>query len=202
MIDVFCCGQGESREHISLPKLHKFGKIIGCNEIYFEFFPDIIFTNHKDAVPEILSSGFPNLIIHPDNIPDGCPKGGNTGPLSVHYAAQIFKPDRIFLLGHDVYGHKQKDGSETLNHLYMDKIRSLPSAQHDYVIEWKPNTRHLNYMYFITELERVFLAFPHINFFRVGRENDIFPTWQKLHNIKLISYDDFWDMLATEPLLK
>ena len=200
--DVFCCGQGESRENVSLPKLSHYGKIIGCNEIYFEYFPDIIFTNHSEAVPEILSSGFPNLLIYPAVIPAGCPRGGDTGPLSVDYTARILKADRIFLLGHDIYGYRQKDGTETLNHLYQEHLRVLPSAKHDDVIKWLPGTRHLNYRYFIEELELVYKTFPSVQFFRVGRETDVFPTWQKHSNIHLISYADFWKMLNTDPLLK
>jgi hypothetical protein len=58
MSKVFCFGNGISRKHLNLDVFKNYGKTIGCNAIYRDFFPDILVANDFQICHEIYRSGY------------------------------------------------------------------------------------------------------------------------------------------------
>lgn len=56
--EVVCLGNGESRKGLNLDKLITKYTIYGCNGLYREFTPDIMFCNDGGMTREIQKSGY------------------------------------------------------------------------------------------------------------------------------------------------
>ena len=55
---IFVIGNGTSRKNVNLSILKKHGKVIGCNALYRNFTPDLLFTFDSDILHEIISSQY------------------------------------------------------------------------------------------------------------------------------------------------
>ncbi len=53
---IFIIGNGKSREHVNLNVLKENGTVIGCNALYRDFAPDILFTYDSVVLHELISS--------------------------------------------------------------------------------------------------------------------------------------------------
>tara|TARA_B100000949_G_scaffold51803_2_gene45427 strand:- start:1128 stop:1844 length:717 start_codon:yes stop_codon:yes gene_type:complete len=56
---IFIIGNGTSRKNVNLNILKEHGKVIGCNALYRNFTPDILFTYDSVILHELLSSDYP-----------------------------------------------------------------------------------------------------------------------------------------------
>jgi hypothetical protein len=61
MTTAFVLGNGTGRQTISLPALHKLGKIYGCNALYREFTPDVLVATDKPIAACIQESGYAKI---------------------------------------------------------------------------------------------------------------------------------------------
>ena len=55
---IFIIGNGKSRENVNLDVLKENGTVIGCNALYRDFAPDILFTYDSIVLHELISSEY------------------------------------------------------------------------------------------------------------------------------------------------
>jgi hypothetical protein len=190
----FVIGNGESRTGFDLNLLMPIGKVFGCNALYRDFTPDLLFCMDEGITWEVRESGFfpfiyrdwgtngevqGNLILNTygTKYPDW---GYAAGPTAVRFMCEHFPlVNQIYMLGFDLYGLEGK-----VNNVY----KGTPC----YASEDNEATFFRGW---VKRLGEVFDLFPRINFFRVGNTSDPIPDEWLKSNVLFISYPDLYSIL-------
>jgi len=160
--DIVVVGNGISRKNINLWQLKEYYTVYGCNAIYREFQPDILFCvddrmcneihvcgyskTHKTITPNKYScSSATHIKIHSKW------KKWNCGALACLYAATQ-KPDTIYLIGFDIVG-------KTYRNIYEGTLHYS-----------RANSEKPNQVEFATKQQLLWTvhSFPNIQFKRIG----------------------------------
>ena len=117
----FVVGNGESRKTFNLEKLQGRGPIYGCNALYRDFTPDVLFARDKEMIAEIKNNYNGNLahFVKPSMIVNDIevtiPQDlVLTGSVAIFCMAHIYKGIDIYLLGFDPF----QSYSKGKNNLY------------------------------------------------------------------------------------
>lgn len=108
MEEIFVLGNGPSRAVVNLPKLHKYGKIYGCNGLYREYTPDILFCVDAGMYKEITNTNWSGKI-HTQVNPSGKTNSTreakqrrkSSGGLAAQQAARDTTNGQVYMLGFD-----------------------------------------------------------------------------------------------------
>ena len=177
--NIIVVGNGVSRKNINLWQLKKDYVVYGCNAIYREFHPDILFCVDDRICNEIHVSGYSTAhnVISPNKY--SCPsathikinnnwKKWNCGALACLYAATQ-KPKIIYLIGFDI------GGEEGYRNIYEGSIHypRRGTIQH-FTVESVTKK----------QLLWTFHSFPNIQFRRIGGSR--IPEFRPCKNYKRI----------------
>lgn len=187
----FVLGNGESRLGFDLGSLRGVGPIYGCNALYRDFIPDVLFAVDKKMVDEIFANGVSNKCVviyrHTDNTGRRVLKSSNggelddqagsaSGPTALRVMCQYeVGVTDIYLIGFDIFGN-----NGLISNVYKGTSNYAPSDNRA--------TMNVNW---IRKMERVFEQFPSRRFFRVGDNLQVPPGWEKIPNYTTISFDVF-----------
>ncbi len=192
MSKAFVLGNGRSRLGMKLKKLRKRGAIYGCNALYREFVPDYLIAVDPKMVFEICESGYQlehEVWTNPNSKYskfEGLKtfrnsRGWSSGPTALWKACTDGHKE-IFILGFDYYGI---DG-HYFNNVYADTKNYKRSDE--------TATYYGNWM---RQTEACFKEFSYIYFYRVvGPETKIIPEWNKLNNVRQITYNELYEMIG------
>lgn len=191
----FIIGNGESRKELDLNLLMPIGKVFGCNALYRDFTPDLLFGMDEAMIWEIIESGYSAPFIFRDwgvthdvqgkfilhgygtEYPDW---GYAAGPSATRFMCEHFKEiDKIYLIGFDLYGKEGK-----VNNVYKD-TPCYASADNEATF----------YRGWVRKFEEIFELFPSVTFYRVGTTEDPIPDpWLK-SNVLFISYPNLYSIV-------
>lgn len=97
--NVFLIGNGKTRKDFDLNKLRGKGLICGCNALYRDFIPDILFANDSGILSEIREANLNIPIITKEEYL------GKTlncvGMFAFKYILNVLQPEKCYLLGID-----------------------------------------------------------------------------------------------------
>ena len=160
--NIVVIGNGISRKNINLWQLKEYYTVYGCNAIYREFQPDILFCVDDRLCNEIHVCGYSKVhtVITPNKY--SCPsathikinskwKKWNCGALACLYAATQ-TPDTIYLIGFDIVG-------KTYRNIYEGTLH-YP----------RENGKKQTHVEFATKRQLLWTihSFPNIQFRRIG----------------------------------
>jgi len=190
-------GNGESRKGFPLESLHARPSITyGCNALYRDFAPDVLFVGDAGMASEIQQS-YTGLIAQVDR--EGCtvklnnctvapsatiplPKSRSgykwlTGIAAAYVMCHLHENllSGVFLLGFDGYQ------TQTVNNVYKGTENYLNATEQQTGIA--RNVRSMQGL--------VFELFPQLKFYRVGHEDEPVKNPWDLPNVNFISYTDF-----------
>lgn len=154
---VVCVGNGESRLGYDLFRLWPYAVLYGCNALYRDFSPDVLFAMDGKMAEEVHESGYANghrvFVRYPDKcsrailLPDD--PGWASGTTSVLVACRAgFR--RVYLLGHDLKG----EGAQICN-----VYKGTPN----YAPEHAPVTTHVHWL---SHFLQIFERYPEVEFIR------------------------------------
>lgn len=178
---IFVLGNGRSRLGLDLNSLKSAGKVFGCNALYRDFSPDVLFATDPGISKEIEESGYPLnndfFTRNPGNINSKKilkNNGYSSGPVAVTHAA-MSNALNIYLIGFDLVGINNKH-----NNVYSNTNNYLnDSSNATFFGNW------VNQIYSIAK------EFTIPNFIRVGNSNQYKPEKWNLSNIKYQTIDEF-----------
>jgi len=178
---IFVLGNGRSRLGLDLDSLKSAGKVFGCNALYRDFSPDILFATDPGISKEIEESGYPNTNEFFTRSPGHFNSkkilknnGYSSGPVAVTHAAMC-NALNIYLIGFDLVG-------------IDDKHNNVYSNTNNYLNDSSNATFFGNWVNQIYSIAKEF-AIP--NFIRVGNDNQYKPEKWNLSNIKYQTIDEF-----------
>lgn len=195
MKTAFVIGNGESRKNFDLTLLKGKGIIVGCNALYRDFTPDILVAVDSRMIKEIKESALKlrscdiyvryrskslQSLRTKEIIEDG---GQASGINALNIVCSKYRKTLItvYMLGFDLYPLD----TGKINNLYKD-TECYNKADHKGI---EPTV-------WIRKLKEVFEKYSSIQFKRVGNIKDKFPVkWNKLSNIKFITYEEFLSCL-------
>lgn len=179
---IFVLGNGTSRKGLDLNSLKTAGPVYGCNALYRDFSPDILFSVDPPMIKEIVESGYhlkntvfvrkstdPNLNIIEKN------SGWSSGPIAISYAAtQGYK--NIYLIGFDFSGLNGKQ-----NNVY--------SSTKNYI---NSDTKETFYGNWVNQIISICNEHKDQSFIRVGFENQYCPSqFNDVKNFSFCSVEQF-----------
>ena len=180
---IVVIGNGISRKNIDLWQLKKHYIVYGCNAIYREYQPDILFCVDDRMCNELHVSGYSKVhtVITPNKY--SCPsathikinsnwKKWNCGSLAVLYACQK-NPENVYLAGFDV---KYSNGKYKNIYAGTAHYANQNSVEQQHVVGAEVN-----------QLTYCFYEYPEINFYRLY-ENNI-PEWESISNLTHVTTD-------------
>lgn len=185
----YVVGNGESRKYLLLEILQQTGPVYGCNALYRDFSPDVLFAMDPGMVWEVKEVGYPGDFIYRDptvNMKLRVHKtdelledfGWAAGPTALQYMC-TFNPEikTIYLAGFDLYGINGK-----VNNMYKDTpCYSTSDLQETYYKGW------------VKSLATIFELNPGVQFVRVGGvTNDNPELWKSFKNVDFIDMERFW----------
>lgn len=181
MDTVFVLGNGRSRLGLDLNSLKGAGKVFGCNALYRDFSPDVLFATDPGITKEIESSGYPEnnefytrKPNHPSSKQIIKNSGYSSGPVAVTHAA-LNGALRIYLIGFDLIGIGNKH-----NNVY--------SGTDNYLDLGSNATYYGNWVNQIHSIAKEFVI---PEFIRVGSDNQHKPEKWNLPNVKYQTIDEF-----------
>jgi hypothetical protein len=191
---AFVCGNGTSRNFISIEELKKHGKVYACNAVYRESRPDYLIAVDPKMIVEITYNGFQlenEVWTNPNKRFDGHKfeklnyfnpsKGWSSGPTALWLAGQHVY-DEIYMLGFDFQG---LDNGKRFNNVFADTPNYKKSNQ--------PATFYGNWL---RQTETVIKENSNINFIRVIQpDNFIPPQLNNFRNFSTLQAKDFEERL-------
>jgi len=191
----FVLGNGESRKGIDLCVLWEIGPIYGCNALYRDFTPDMLFSMDEGMTWEILEVGYKEDLVYREYVNHVATwklvvnktgeritdPGWAAGPTALHFMC-LWEPDikDIYLVGFDLFGSNGK-----INNVYKDTpCYSTSDAVPSIDRNW------------IKTLAQVFENNPDKNFYRVGITPDNPDSWKDIKNITFLRKEQFWSSIA------
>ncbi len=189
MTQAFVLGNGTSRQTISLPALHKLGKIYGCNALYREFTPDVLVATDKPISGRIQESGYAKINEFYTRRPtegSGAKQlpneyyGYSSGPNALGLAAR-HGHIHIYMLGFDMGPTENK----LFNNVYADtefyKTKLHPPT---FVGNW------------LKQVICVFRDYPQVQFIRVvGPTTARIPALDVVQNLSHMELQAFTDRI-------
>lgn len=131
---AFSIGNGESRKGLDLETLRPHGTIAGCNALYRDFEPDILFCVDQNMCREILQAKYPGILVYKCEDtrtvetffgghsiwvePYDPLVYGNCGAISVYFLCKWHKPGEVYLVGHDFFPHPERG----MNNVYKGTL--------------------------------------------------------------------------------
>lgn len=180
----FIVGNGESRRDFTLSRLYGKGTIYGCNAIYRDFKPDLLFVRDKRMIEEIkdyngskaayseLTKEIVFSLGSTLKIPDNLSLSGAIALYSM--CALLPEVEDIYLLGFDSVRY-----SKLVNNVYKDtKNYKKSDEESNYVMQ-----RSIEQVLFVMS------RFSSKKFYAVNTR--ACNEWESLGNFELLSYDDF-----------
>jgi len=197
-LNGFIIGNGESRRDFNLNRLRGHGPIYGCNALYRDFIPDLLVAvdafmynilerdevyNKCEIVRRILNDENGNCVLQTSRgdtfIDYYKAASGQTATWLMLERFPYIK--NIFLIGFDIYSH----GDRKMNNMYKDTEGYAPNvAPH-------PNSRN-----WVNKLGRIMYKYTSVLFYRVGDNLSMVPEWEKLDNVRYISYNNLEELLS------
>lgn len=193
----FIICNGESRSGFNLELLRRYGLIFGCNALYRDFRPDVLFAGETHIIDEITAADYdgPRSFRLPEHkrvlLGWDCPSSKKTifddgwacGPTATLLMCQYKKVDVVFLIACDLFS---KTGFH--NNVYKGTDCYRPADG-----EKGGPTPPIN---FINQLKNVFIRFPNIKFYRVTYPGLPHPQdWTDCSNVKSISYKKMFSII-------
>lgn len=182
----FAIGNGESRQGLQLEKLRGRGPIFGCNALYRDFSPDILFVRDREMIKEVEEKyeGVKGIVRSSGDIfiSDGrratVPSTFNLTGVTMLYAMCNMHANlkRVYLIGFDSV--KKYDGYLT-NNVYKDTSNYKKSSE-----SGKPLLCHS-----IKDVSTVMFSFPWVEFCCVN--DDASDNWKAFKGFSLISRKEF-----------
>ena len=181
--NILVLGNGISRKELDLHKLKEKYIIYGCNALWRDFAPDILFVVDDNMLSEVHNSSYCKVhkVISPCKYIcseakilsiEGKWKKWNCGSLAVLYACQK-NPKNVYLAGFDV---KYSNG----------KYKNIYAGTAHYANQNSVEQRHVVGAE-VNQLTYCFQEFPEINFYRLY-ENNI-PEWESISNLTHVTTD-------------
>ena len=184
-MEIFVIGNGPSRAVVDLHKLKQYGKIYGCNALYRDFTPDMLFCVDAGMYKEITNSKYEGNI-HTQVNPMG--KAGasreqrerrkSSGGLAMQQAARDTENSQVYMLGFD----------NPRNTRYMDA--NIYAGSKIYV-----RNNNWGWKAFETDYIQVLTLYKHIKFINVINPelcNDMMDTLGvQCPNYSIMEYKDF-----------
>ena len=182
---VFCIGNGESRKGFDLEKLRPHGKIYGCNAIYRDFTPDFLVTVDVAIAGEIVESGYAkdhvvyggykSILTHGEDI-TLIPKhpAFSTGNTATHIAS-FDGHKEVYLIGFNP-DPKQKT---------VDNIYNGTNC-------YKPEGTTIMHELWVKQLQKIFEAYPNVNYYLVDMEH--IPFFSYFKNASNVTIENFKDI--------
>mgnify|MGYP003706184945 CR=1 FL=1 len=184
---IFVLGNGRSRLGLNLNSLRTAGKVFGCNALYRDFTPDILFATDPGITKEIEQSGYPESNVfytrkpeHPSSKRITKNSGYSSGPIAVTYAA-MSRAVNIYLIGFDLTGIDSKH-----NNVY--------SGTNNYL---DINSSATYYGNWVDQIHSIAKEFSIPKFIRVSANNQYKPEKWNLPNIKYQTFDEFFSEVNT-----
>lgn len=188
----FCLGNGLSRQGLDVSTLKLYGKVYACNGYYREEIkPDILVSVNKKMIEEV-KRNYNGKFAYLDSRPGSCEKrimidgqpykdcpGWASGPVSVLLMCNLENPERIFLIGHDLYSED-------------DKVNNIYAGTSNYVDKNHPTIPCCNW---IKQLKEIFLDNTDIKFYRVVKVIDEVMEWINVPNVKIITFEEMLELL-------
>lgn len=124
---AFVCGNGTSRDSISLTEIRPHGRIYACNAVYRDFDPDYLIAVDTKMIREISSKNYHlkhgNVWTNPNKYTRSIPGlnlfnpnlGWSSGPTALHLASS-HENDIVYILGFDYQGTGKKH--EIVNNIF------------------------------------------------------------------------------------
>lgn len=192
---VIC--NGESRKGFNLEMLRRYGPIFGCNALYRDFRPDVLFAGEQHMIDEITAADYcgPRSFRLPGQkralldwtgpgskevIPDD---GWACGPTATLLMCQRENVDIVFMIAADIFSLTGRH-----DNIYKGTNCYRP-ADGDF-------TATVN---FINQLTCIFNMFPDISFYRVTDPKNPHPQgWCEHKNVESITYKKMMDILKND----
>jgi len=193
---VVILGNGESRKGLNLEKVKACYSVYGCNALYRDFTPDLLFAMDKPMAIELDSAGYgkTNRVIsaRADFCEGAEPWNGPTwmtGSCALLYACReglrTGKIKRIFLVGMDC----SSNDNQMKNNIYRETLHYEGMAQPIAV-----SNRMAKEVSLCVEM-----FYPEIKFFHVDSKNKVIPVMLshafRTESITLMSREDFEETL-------
>lgn len=188
----FVIGNGESRKSIPLDRLKGRGPIYGCNGLYRDFSPDLLFARDRKMIEEVVSEyEGEKAIVRADgtiHLSSGStvkiPTMFNlTGVISLFTMCYLNKVDTVYMLGFDSY---KKYNDHLTNNVYKDTDNYKKSTE-----SGKPLLSHS-----IRDVKWLLNFYPDKKFVCVNE--DASPEWLACKNFELIGIKEFVSMVTNE----
>ena len=184
--NIIVVGNGISRKDIDLWQLKEDHIVYGCNAVYREFQPDILFCVDDRICNEIHVSGYSkeHTVITPNKY--SCPsathiktnnkwKKWNCGALACYYAATQ-SPNTIYLIGFDI------GGEEGYRNIYEGSLHYCGRGTTPHVTVESATKKQLLW---------TFHSFPNIQFRRIGGTGIIeFRQYENYRKIEKLPYEN------------
>tara|TARA_B100001245_G_C22814573_1_gene392175 strand:+ start:321 stop:890 length:570 start_codon:yes stop_codon:yes gene_type:complete len=184
--NIIVVGNGISRKDIDLWQLKEDHIVYGCNAVYREFQPDILFCVDDRICNEIHVSGYSkeHTVITPNKY--SCPsathiktnnkwKKWNCGALACYYAATQL-PNTIYLIGFDI------GGEEGYRNIYEGSLHYRGRGTERHFTVESATTKQLLW---------TFHSFPDIQFRRIGGVGiHEFKQCKNYRKIEKLPYDE------------
>ena len=180
---AFVCGNGTSRNFISIEELQKHGPVYACNAVYRDSRPDYLVAVDPKMIVEITHNGWHlnnEVWTNPNRRYEGKKfeglnyfnpsKGWSSGPTALDLASS-HGYDHIFILGFDYMG---LENNKRFNNVFADTPNYKKSAD--------PATFYGNWM---RQTETVIKSNPEIQYTRVIQPDNFVP--KQLNNFRNFS---------------
>jgi len=201
--NVFVLGNGESRLEHSLEELRDYGRIYGCNAIYRDFSPDVLVAIDRHMVDEIVESSYPDNHVcyfardhRANEIPPKCLVGeyGKTqycGPTAIRLSILLDKPQRIYMLGFDIFDKKWSNVYSGTEGYEDNRIQAQQMVAQGQIIVHNKLT--------LTQLRDIFTSFSNIEFYKVmGPDQFQYTQWQGIKNISYLTPEQLYKQIHNE----
>ena len=200
----FIICNGESRRGFNLEMLRPYGRIYGCNALYRDFRPDVLFAGEQKVIDEITAAGYDgakSFRLPGDkrvNLDWGYPsskqilddEGWACGPTAALLMCQFWEVDIVFLVACDLFS---KTGLHNNVYKGTDCYRPADGGK------GQP-TDPIN---FINQFRSVFVRFPDIKFYRVTYPDLPHPRdWYDNSNVWSITYREMLQMIKRSKIAK
>lgn len=191
----FVIGNGESRRGFDLSSLEKHGLVYGCNALYREYSPKLLFVHDSHMKEEVKTFYKKEFAFVDGGLAKIYDKNNNlkkvvglnhqvlmTGIAAAYFLCSINKATEVFLLGFDPF----KKGN--FRSCLYDGTQNYPKKIEKSVI---PSIDRSN-----SDIRVLATEFRNVTFYRVGDKQDLLPhSWTSLKNFKFITYPEFKKVL-------
>ena len=181
---AFILGNAPSRSKIDITKLKEHGYTYGCNAIYRDFTPDFLVTVDVAIAGEIVESGYAK---------DHVVYGGYKSILTHGEDITLIPKHPAFSTGNTATHIASFDGHKEVNLIGFNPDPKQKTVDNIYngTNCYKPEGTTIMHELWVKQLQKIFEAYPNVNYYLVDMEH--IPFFSYFKNASNVTIENFKD---------